>query len=291
MNNIAIGKYLPYNTFVHRLDPRVKVIITIMLMVSIFLGFESWTLSFAMLAINAIVVVTLMLISKVSFKTFFVQLKFLWIMVVFLALINIFVPPVNSTHIMININGFIIYWEALLMLIKVFIRIALMLMITLILTASTKPMALTDAFEWFMTPFKLIRLPAHELAMTTSLALRFIPTFIEDTERIMKAQTSRGVDFKYGSIKVKFKGIISLIVPLMILAFSRSEELTDSLEARGYDPKGVRTRYRVMKWKMLDTFTAIVFTVFLAANITLSVLNYDFVSYIINLINPSIGMW
>ena len=120
-----------------------------------------------------------------------------------------------------------------------------MLGLTLVLTATTKPLELTNALEWFMKPLKVIKFPVHEIAMTISLALRFIPTLLEETDRIMKAQASRGVDFQNGKFSEKFRAIISLIVPLFISALQRSEELANAMEARGYDPSAERTKFRV----------------------------------------------
>ena len=113
-------------------------------------------------------------------------------------------------------------------------------------------MDLTYAFEWYMTPLKVIRFPVHEIAMTLSIALRFIPTLLDETDRIMKAQASRGVDFNHGRLGKWFKAIISLIIPLFVSAIQRSEELSDAMEARGYDPRAKRTRFRKLTFSWRD---------------------------------------
>jgi energy-coupling factor transport system permease protein len=125
-------------------------------------------------------------------------------------------------------------------------------MITTVVTTSTKPLDLTYGLEYFMSPLKVIKFPAHEIAMTISIALRFIPTLLEETERIMKAQASRGVDLAEGKLKEKIMAIIALIVPLFISAFQRSEELANAMESRGYHPSAIRTRYRQLHFKFLD---------------------------------------
>ena len=130
-----------------------------------------------------------------------------------------------------------------------------MIELTMILTSTTKPLDLTYALEWYMTPLKVIKFPAHEVAMVISIALRFIPTLLDETTRIMKAQESRGVDFKHGKFSARLKAIVSLIIPLFISAFQRSEELADSMEARGYDPSAQRTRYRILKFHWKDLFS------------------------------------
>ena len=111
---------------------------------------------------------------------------------------------------------------------------------------------MTYGLEWYMSPLKIIHFPAHEIAMTISIALRFIPTILEETERIIKAQKSRGVDLEEGKLKEKIGAIISLLIPLLISSFQRSEELSDAMEARGYNPSAKRTRYRVLKFKLSD---------------------------------------
>ena len=132
------------------------------------------------------------------------------------------------------------------------VRLALMIMITTILTATTKPLELTLGIEDLLKPFQVIHVPAHEIAMMISIALRFIPTLIEETQRIMKAQASRGVDMEEGSLMEKVKAILSLIVPLFVSAFQRAEDLAYAMEARGYIPNRMRTRYKQLKMEGRD---------------------------------------
>jgi energy-coupling factor transport system permease protein len=148
----------------------------------------------------------------------------------------------------------------------------LMIELSLILTATTKPLDLTYALEWYLTPLKWIGFPSHIVAMTITLALRFIPTILEDVDRIMKAQASRGVDFEHGKLGAKFRAIISLIVPLFVSSFIRSDDLANAMECRGYDPKVKRTRYRKLRfswWDLLETLVVIAFaTAFIYASAT-----------------------
>lgn len=258
MSKIALGRYAPYTSFVHRMDPRNKIFCLIALMVAIFIQYgNDYQMTFIMGGILLVLVLILMMISHVSLKSFFSSLKSMWIVIIFLLLINVLIPPAGSEWVMFNINGFIIYWEALFQSLKIILRLALMITLTLILTSTTKPLDLTYALEWYLTPLKIIKFPAHEVAMTISIALRFIPTLLDETDRIMKAQESRGVDFKHGKISTKLKAIISLIVPLFISAFQRSEELADAMEARGYDPKAKRTRYHKLTFHVADVFAFI----------------------------------
>ena len=145
-----------------------------------------------------------------------------------------------------------------------------MISVTTVLTATTKPLELTYGLEYFMSPLKVIKFPAHEIAMTISIALRFIPTILEETQKIMKAQASRGVDLQEGKLKEKIGAIISLIIPLFISAFQRSEELANAMEARGYNPSAKRTRYRQLKFKGIDLTSIIVSTLVLGMCIAFS---------------------
>ena len=167
---------------------------------------------------------------------------------------NIYCLGSDIVNVAFSIGKTDVYFEAIWQSLKIILRLVLMIELTMILTATTKPLDLTFAFEWYLSPLKLIKFPAHEVAMTISIALRFIPTLLDETDRIMKAQSSRGVDFKHGKLGTRIKAIVSLIIPLFISSFQRSEELADSMEARGYNPKAKRTRYRVLKFGLNDLF-------------------------------------
>ena len=249
MNNITFGRYSPFNTFTHRLDPRNKLFILILLMVAIFLQFQVWSTTLLLSFGFLLVLLAIMILSRVNFLELFKSLKSMWFLIVFLLIVYIFIP--NSTYKMecyrFNDN-YAIYWDSFYQCGYIILRIILMM----VLTSTTKPMDLTYAFEWYMTPLKVIRFPVHEIAMTLSIALRFIPTLLDETDRIMKAQASRGVDFNKGGLFKRFKAVISLIIPLFVSAIQRSEELSDAMEARGYDPRAKRTKYRKLTFSWRD---------------------------------------
>ena len=157
-----------------------------------------------------------------------------------------------GTPVAFYIGTFAVYWAGIYQSGYIILRLIMMISLTMMLTATTKPMDLTYAFEWYMFPLRVIRFPVSEIAMTLSIALRFIPTLLDETDRIMKAQASRGVDFNHGRFGKRIKAIISLIIPLFISAIERSEELSNAMEARGYDPKAKRTRYRILKFSWRD---------------------------------------
>ncbi len=290
MNNISLGRYVPYDSKIHKLDPRLKLISLIMLLTSIFITFDVgdvlgnvW-MGALIHGIVAVIILILMIISHVGIGTLFKQLKPLWIMMILITIINIFVLSDDSLgHFVIplwNNKTWTIYYKAIYQSIYIIIRLILMVGLTMILTATTKPLDLTYALEWYMAPLKLIKFPVHIIAMTISIALRFIPTLLDETTRIMKAQASRGVDFEHGHIKEKIRAIVSLIVPLFLSAFKRSEELANAMESRGYDPDATRTRYRIMKWHFRDTICLILCTLLLGGIITLSVTHINVISII-----------
>lgn len=282
MNNISIGRYVPYDTFIHRLDPRSKIISMILMMVMIFFTFGSTWTNLIMYIIFFIFIYIIMLISKVSLRQLFKQLKMMWLMILILFIINIFtikesifiyIPSVgNIDRFTIQGINFTIYIASFVNTFYIFVRLALMIGLSLILTSTTKPMDLTYALEWFFKPLKVIHFPVHEVSMMISLALRFIPTLLDETDRIMKAQASRGVDFQDGKLKEKISAIISLIVPLFVSAFQRSDELANAMEARGYDPSKPRSKYRKLTWKMNDTLSCIFILLIFSGILTLSIL-------------------
>ena len=277
MNNLTFGRYSPYNSFVHKLDPRNKLFILVLLIISIFLQFHYWSTTLLLSGAFLILFILLMIISRVSFIQLFKSMKTLWFLIVFLLVIYIFIPNNNYIHEWYRFNAhYALYWDSLYQAGYIILRIILMFCLTMILTSTTKPMDLTYAFEWYMTPLKIVRFPVHETAMTLSIALRFIPTLLDESNRILKVQASRGVDFEHGGIGTKFKAIISLIVPLFVSAFQRSEELSNAMEARGYNPKAKRTKYNVLKWNWYDFVFLVAVSALLALYIVTSVMHLDY---------------
>ena len=287
MNNISLGRYVPYNTLIHKLDPRTKILSMILMMVVIFFSYgDTWT-NLIIYGGLSIIILVLMKIAKIKFKQVLKQLKMMWFMMLFLFVINLFtiktsleiiIPGVGSIGDSFTIPGieWTIYYSAIINSIYIFVRLALMISLTLILTSTTKPMDLTYALEWMMYPLKVVKFPVHEVAMMISLALRFIPTLLDETDRIMKAQASRGVDFQDGKLKEKVGAIVSLIIPLFVSAFQRSDDLANAMEARGYDPSKKRTKYRVLKWRLADTLSFLFVILLFGGLLTMSILGVKF---------------
>jgi energy-coupling factor transport system permease protein len=266
MRNLALGRYIPYNTLVHRLDPRTKLIGLILMLIAVFADFNVPGYIFLI-----ITVLTILGIAKIKILTVFKSLKPMWLMMSFLLVINVVL--IRYGEIAFTIFNYPIYQLAVIQTASILTRLALMISLTTILTTTTKPLDLTYGLESLMSPLKRFKFPAHEIAMTISIALRFIPTLLEEADKIIKAQASRGVDLAEGKLKDKITALVSLIIPLFISSFQRSEELANAMEARGYDPSGVRTRYRILSMKKRDYYaltigvTIMLISVILASNL------------------------
>ena len=254
MSKITFGRYSPKNTFIHRMDPRNKILILILLMVAIFLQFTHWSTTLVLSGVLLLVIIIFMIISRINFIELFRSMATMWFLILILMVAYIFIPMSTyiGTPVAFYIGTFAVYWAGIYQSGYIILRLIMMLSLTMMLTATTKPMDLTYAFEWYMFPLRGIHFPVSEIAMTLSIALRFIPTLLDETDRIMKAQASRGVDFNHGRFGKRIKAIISLIIPLFISAIERSEELSNAMEARGYDPKAKRTRYRILRFSWRD---------------------------------------
>ena len=275
MASLTLGRYVPYSSFVHRLDPRQKIMSLILLMVAIFMPLYNFSSTFFVMGILFILLLILMAFSHVSLLSLLKSLRAMWFLILFLMLINVLVPIYGTEHIAFSIGDFHVYWESILQSLKIIFRLFMMIQVTMMLTATTKPLDLTYGLEWYMSPLKIIRFPAHEIAMVISIALRFIPTLLDEANRIMKAQASRGVDFKHGSIKMKFKAVIALIIPVFVSSFQRSEELANAMEARNYDPRAKRSRYHLLKFHFLDLVSFLLCVGVMSFIIYLSVANID----------------
>ena len=245
MNKLVFGKYIPIDSPIHHLDPRTKIIALFIVIIAIFIPSSWWCYLF----LGVILLITV-LMSGLKLSFVFKAFKPMMFMMVFLLVVNLI--SVKTGYVLISIGSFEIWSDAIFNTLFIVVRLLLMIMLTTCLTATTKPLDLTLGIEYLLTPLKRLHFPAHEVAMMISIALRFIPTIIEETMRIMNSQKSRGVDFEEGKLKEKIQAILSLVVPLFSVAFERAYELADAMEARGYIPGAVRTRYRKLKYRIAD---------------------------------------
>lgn len=274
---MTLGKFNNLDTIVHRIDSRIKLIALIVLLVSVFLSYGSAYMNLVVYGGIFILLFLLTLFGKTSFLLLFRSLKGLWVMILFLLILNIFLPSASASESMVlfTLFGVEVHLSTILNVSYILLRLILVLMMTNIFTSTTKPMEMTYALEWLFYPLSLVRFPVHKLAMTISLALRFIPYLFDKTNQIMKAQASRGVDYRQGKFKDKIRAIVSTIIPLFLSSFQVSGELADAMEARGYDPDAKRTRYRAYRWSLKDTLSALVVLLFLGSMITLAILKPD----------------
>lgn len=287
MDNLTFGRYTPYNSPIHKLDPRNKIFLMLLFMVGIFFQFKMWSTSLIMSGLYFVILIIIMILSRVSFIQLFKSMASMWLMIIFLLLIYILIPTSKHTiepEAFMMFNKYPVYWDSFCRAGYIILRLIMMLSLTMILTSTTKPMDMTYAFEWYMTPLKVIKFPAHEIAMTLSIALRFIPTLLDETNRIMKAQESRGADFSHGLGK-RFRAIISLMIPLFVSAIDRSEELANAMEVRGYDPRGKRTRYRKLTFAWKDLFAFLLVGCIFAGIIVLFVIDQQSTTGGLDIIN------
>ena len=244
LNNITIGQYFPGNSVLHRLDPRTKIAVLFFLIIAIFVFDQP----------VAYLVLTLltfgcMVVSRVPMKTQIGSLKPLWWIILFTFLIHLFSADGRPLfHLWILTAT----WEGLVRGFFICLRLALLLLLSSLLTFTTSPLKLTDALEAILSPLKSIGVPAHELAMMMTIALRFVPTLIEETDRIMKAQQARGADFTDGSLTKRPRACVPVLVPLFLSAFRRADDLAMAMEARCYRGGEGRTQMKALKITSID---------------------------------------
>ena len=252
LNNITIGQYLPGESFIHKLDPRTKILISMLFIACLFIinKFIGYTLIVGFL-------LAVILIAKIPFRFIFNGLKPIFLLVVLTAVLNIFMLKGPEGTEVFSIGFLKAYPEGLSVAAFMAIRLILLIIGTSLLTLTTSPIELTDGIEKLLKPIgKEI---AHELAMMMTIALRFIPTLVDETDKIMKAQKARGADFESGGLMKKAKSLVPLLVPLFISSFRRADELAMAMEARGYRGGSGRTRMKVLSFTSKDV---IAFTIF-----------------------------
>ena len=256
LKDITLGQYFPGNSLLHRLDPRTKILLTVIFIVALFMA--KALVGYAVLLLVLSVCIA---ISKVKLKSILRGLKPIMFIIIITGVLNLFWTPGRTIwqwgFLNLTVEG---VWAAVYMV----LRISMLIICTFLLTYTTSPILLTDGLENLLGPLKKIHVPVHELSMMMSIALRFIPTLIEETDKIMSAQKARGADFDTGSLLDKAKALIPLLVPLFISAFRRADELAVAMECRCYHGGEGRTRMRQLKYRAADVL-------FLAAGLALCV--------------------
>ena len=259
LKDITLGQFFPGDTIVHRLDPRTKIVLLIVYIVALFQAVSWWSY-----ALVTLVTVLAMALGHIKPKNIFKGLKPMLFIIVLTALLNIFYT--QGTPI---VEGWIVTWEGIGRSVQMILRIVLLITGTFLLTYTTSPIALTDGLEKLLSPLKRIGVPVHEMTLMMSMALRFIPTLIEETDKIMSAQKARGADFETGSLVQRAKALLPILVPLFVSAFRRADELAVAMESRCYHGGEGRTRMKQMKLQNIDYAAFLFGGAFLAGVIVL----------------------
>ena len=262
LKDITLGQYFPGDSLAHRLDPRTKLILTVVYIVAIFCA--EWFVSYAVVAA---LLITGIKVSGVAPKALVKGLKPVLFIICFTAVLNLFYTPGEE---LVRFWIFKITKEGILTAFFMVIRLAMLILGTFLLTYTTSPIALTDGLESLLNPLKKIKVPVHELAMMMSIALRFIPTLIEETDKIMSAQKARGADFESGSLIDRAKALVPILVPLFISAFRRADELAVAMECRCYHGGEGRTKLHVLHYQTRDYLVLAAYAAVLALVIVLA---------------------
>lgn len=252
-SNITLGRYYPAHSLIHRLDPRLKLISVIAYMVIIFLISDPLPLALCVLAL-----IGLVLLARVPLSQMLQSLRPVLFILAFAFVLNLFTI---QGRVLVSLGPLHITEEGIGVAVRMALRLIMLISgTTLLLTLTTTPILIADAMERLLSPLARFGFPAHEMAMMMSIALRFVPTLLEETDKIMKAQSSRGADYDTGGLIAKAKGLVSVLIPLFVSAFKRADELAVAMEARCYRGGVGRTRLRVMRFTRDDTLFSIGFT-------------------------------
>jgi len=265
LKDITLGQYFPIDSVLHRLDPRFKIVYTMIFIIMLFSGSRFWTL-----IIGAVFVIMAQLLSKVPLKMSWKSIKPILPVLLFTAVLNL--AFIDSGEILWQWKIFRITEGGVNTSIFMICRIVLLIIGSSLLTYTTSPILLTDAIESLMSPLKKVRFPVHEMAMMMSIALRFIPTLLEETDKIMSAQKARGAMLDNGKLMERVKAMIPILIPLFVSAFRRAEELATAMECRCYRGGDGRTRLRQLKASRNDYLGLVICLLFLALCIALNIL-------------------
>ena len=245
LKDITLGQYFPGKSPIHLLDPRTKLLFLIIYFIALFTA-DGWV----SYGIVLVFLSTVIYMSTIPLKTIVKGLKPLIFILVFTGILNLFMTP--GENVLVSFWGLKITTEGLVQAIFMVSRILMLIVGTFLLTYTTSPIALTDGLESLLGPLKKLHLPVHELSMMMCIALRFIPTLIEETDKIMSAQKARGADFETGSLMQRVKALVPILVPLFIGAFRRADELATAMECRCYQGGEGRTKMKTLHYKRRD---------------------------------------
>ena len=262
LKDITLGQYFPGKSPIHRMDPRTKLILTVVYIVALFIA-DNWLSYLLMMTF----LVSCIRISAIPLKSIVRGMKPLVFILVFTAILNLFYT--DGGVVLVRLGSLAITSEGLKRAFFMIWRILMLISGTFLLTYTTSPIALTDGLESLLSPLKKLHFPVHELAMMMSIALRFIPTLIEETDKIISAQKARGADFETGNLFRRAKALIPILVPLFVSAFRRADELATAMECRCYHGGAGRTKMKVLVFRMRDVIALLIVAALLAGIIVL----------------------
>lgn len=251
MDKLILGRYIPGNSMIHRLDPRSKLLAMFAFLLLIF-----WANNLITNVLIIAFVFAMVLLSQIRLSFFINGLKPMIGIILFTTFFQVFFTP--GASVLWEFWIFKVSIEGLRQALIIFIRFVLIIFFSTLLTLTTTPLSLADGIESGLAPLKRLKVPVHEIGLMLSMSLRFVPTLMDDTTRIMNAQRARGVDFNEGNLIQKVKSVIPILIPLFASSFKRADALATAMEARGYQGGEGRTKYRVLEWKLLDTCAVIV---------------------------------
>ena len=265
IRDITIGQYYPSDSPIHYLDPRVKLFATLLYIISLFLS-----KSFVVFAVAGVVLIACIVISKVPFRYMIKGLKPVWILLVFICIVNVFFGKGEALYFQWKFIH--IYREGIMQAVVRVVRLVELILGSSLMTYTTTPTELTDGLEKAFHPLEKLHVPVHEFAMMMTIALRFVPTLLEETEKIMAAQKARGADMESGGLMQRIKALIPVLSPLYVSAFRRAFDLATAMESRCYHGGEGRTKMKVLHLSKDDYITLIVCVLYLAAFITANIL-------------------
>ncbi|TAA13554.1 energy-coupling factor transporter transmembrane component T family protein [Streptococcus parasuis] len=251
MDKLILGRYIPGNSMIHRLDPRSKLLAMFAFLLLIF-----WANNLITNVLIIAFVFAMVLLSQIRLSFFINGLKPMIGIILFTTIFQVFFTP--GASVLWEFWIFKVSIEGLQQALIIFIRFVLIIFFSTLLTLTTTPLSLADGIESGLAPLKRLKVPVHEIGLMLSMSLRFVPTLMDDTTRIMNAQRARGVDFNEGNLVQKVKSVIPILIPLFASSFKRADALATAMEARGYQGGEGRTKYRVLEWKLPDTCAVIV---------------------------------
>ena len=262
MRDITLGQFIAGDSILHRCDPRTKIVLMIVYVAMVFFvkSLPVFLLPLAFFLIG-------LLLSKIPLSYIFKSLKPIRLLLAFMFVLNLFFT--GGEHVIFTVWKWSLTWEAIYQSLFITVRIVLLVTGASMLTLTTSPIKLTDGIERLMNPLRALHFPAHELAMMMTIALRFIPTLIEESDKIMKAQLSRGADLESGNLFARVKSMIPILIPLFVSSFRKADELATAMESRCYHGGEGRTRLHSLRFGKEDLFAALIAAAFFGATMTL----------------------